>query len=154
MQSNQEMFVLKAKKAFHRLFLIIRLFDSFAKGKATDVGCIDYFTEDSRVNKRHLYQRNSITMISTSMKSNTKEVGNINVSGRLKQILVLILAILIGMIISVTIAEAKDNQTQRKNKAAYRKQANLMANACQLLSNKRNNTTNFVVKDRSKLKYR
>lgn len=90
------------------------------------------------------------------MKSNSKEVGNVNVSGRLKQIFVLILAILIGMIISATTADARDYQheTQRKNKATYRKQANLMANACQLLSNKRNNTTNFVVKDRSKLKYR
>ena len=95
-------------------------------------------------------------MISSSMKSNSKEVGNVNVSGRLKQIFVLILAILIGMIISATTADAKDYQreAQRKNKATYRKQNNLMANACQLLSNKRNNTTNIVVKDRSKLKYR
>lgn len=90
------------------------------------------------------------------MKSNSKEVGNVNVSGRLKQIFVLILAILIGMIISTTTADAKDYQREahRKNKAIYRKQNNLMANACQLLSNKRSNTTNIVVKDRSKLKYR
>ncbi len=95
-------------------------------------------------------------MISSSMKNNSKEVGNVNVSGRLKQIFVLILAILIGMIISATTADAKDYQreAQRKNKAIYRKQNNLMANACQLLSNKRSNTNNFVVKDRSKLKYR
>ncbi len=132
------------------------LFASLASTKTTDVGCHDYFKEDSHTVERHLYQQNPPTMISSSMKSNSKEVGNVNVSGRLKQIFVLILAILIGMIISATTADAKDYQreAQRKNKATYRKQNNLMANACQLLSNKRNNTTNIVVKDRSKLKYR
>lgn len=92
-------------------------------------------------------------MISSSMKGNSKEVGNVNVSGRLKQIFVLILAILIGMIISATTADAKDYKREGQRKT-YRKQANLMTNACQLLSAKRTNTTNFVVKDRSKLKYR
>lgn len=96
-------------------------------------------------------------MISTAtMKTSSKEVGNINVSGRVKQIFVLIIAILIGMIISVTTADAKDYQreNQKKNKSVYKKQNNQMAHACHLLSQKRNVTTNKVVKDNSKLKYR
>lgn len=96
-------------------------------------------------------------MINTaSMKTNSKEVGNINVSGRVKQIFVLIIAILIGMIISVTTADAKDYQreNQKKNKSFYKKQNNNMSNACHILSQKRSVTTNKVVKDNSKLKYR
>ncbi len=95
-------------------------------------------------------------MISSMKGNSSKEVGNVNVSGRLKQIFVLIIVILIGMIISIATAEAKDTHrvTNKKSKAMYRKQANMMANACEILSHKRNTTTNIVVKDRSKLKYR
>ncbi len=96
-------------------------------------------------------------MISTtSMKTGSKEVGNINMTGRVKQIFVLIIAILIGMIISATTAEAKDYQREnhKKNKAVYKKHNNNMSNACHILAQKRNVTTNKVVKDNSKLKYR
>ncbi len=92
----------------------------------------------------------------TSMKTSSKEVGNMNITGRVKQIFVLIIAILIGMIISATTAEAKDYQREnhKKNKAEYRKHNNNMSNACHILSQKRNVSTNKVVKDNSKLKYR
>lgn len=95
-------------------------------------------------------------MIYPTMKNRTKEVGNINMSGRLKQVFVLILAILIGMIISVTTADAKDYQreNQKRNKVTYRKHNQTMAKACSILSAKRNNTANTAVKDRVKLKYR
>ncbi len=96
-------------------------------------------------------------MISTtSMKTGSKEFGNINVSGRVKQIFVLIVAIIIGMIISATTAEAKDYQREnhKKNKAVYKKQNNNMNNACHILAQKRNVSTNKVVKDTNKLKYR
>jgi hypothetical protein len=95
-------------------------------------------------------------IISSAMKANSKEVGNINLSGRVKQIVVLIIAILIGMIISSTAADAKDfnRENQKKYKTAYKKQNNTMANACQLLNQKRNITSNKVVKETSKLKYR
>jgi CHASE3 domain sensor protein len=89
---------------------------------------------------------------SSAMKGNSKEVGNINMSGRVKQIFVLIVAILIGMIISVTTSEAKYFQHENQNK--YKKQTVIMANACHLLKVKRTNSTNKIVKDTSRLKYR
>jgi hypothetical protein len=105
---------------------------------------------------RDLCQQKPNDMISTSMKANSKEVGNVNVSGRMKQIFVLIIAILIGMIISVTTAEAKDFQREsnKRNKGMYKKQTMVLAHACQKLEQKRNVTTNKVVKDTSKLKFR
>ncbi len=95
-------------------------------------------------------------MISSAMKNSSKEIGNMNISGRLKQIFVLVVAILIGMIISATTADAKDyqRQNQKKNKAIYKKQNQVLAKACHLLQVKRNHSDNVVVKDRSKLKYR
>jgi hypothetical protein len=103
------------------------------------------------INKTH-----SAMITTTSMKTSSKEVGNINISGRVKQIFVLIIAILIGMIISVTTADAKDYQREnhKKNKAVYKKQNNNMSNACHILAQKRNVSTNKVVKSGSKLKYR
>ncbi|NBP71572.1 MAG: hypothetical protein EBR30_12730 [Cytophagia bacterium] len=95
-------------------------------------------------------------MISSMKGNSSKEVGNVNVSGRLKQIFVLIIVILIGMIISIATAEAKDTNraAHKKGKAIFRKQTNRMVNACEILSHKRNTAQNTVVKDRSKLKYR
>jgi Na+-transporting NADH:ubiquinone oxidoreductase subunit NqrC len=86
------------------------------------------------------------------MKGNSKEVGNINMSGRVKQIFVLFVAILIGMIISMATADAKD--FQHENQKKYKKQTVLMANACHLLKVKRATSTNKMVKETTKLKYR
>jgi hypothetical protein len=95
-------------------------------------------------------------MISTSMKASNKEVGNVNVSGRMKQIFVLIIAILIGMIISVNTADAKDFQREsnKRNKGMYKKQTMVLAKACHKLEQKRSVSTNKVVKDKNKLKFR
>lgn len=103
------------------------------------------------INKTH-----TAMITTTSMRTNSKEVGNINITGRVKQIFVLIIAILIGMIISVTTADAKDYQREnhKRNKAVYKKQHNNMSNACHILAQKRNVSTNKVVKGNSKLKYR
>lgn len=90
------------------------------------------------------------------MKTGNKEVGNINVSGRLKQIVILVIAIIIGMIISMGSAEAKDYQreNQKRNKITYKKQNNQLSNACHILSQKRSVSTNKIVKESNKTKFR
>jgi hypothetical protein len=91
-------------------------------------------------------------IFSSAMKGNSKEVGNINISGRVKQVAVLIVAILIGVIISITTADAKD--FQRDSEKKYKKQTVVMANASHLLIVKRTNSINKVVKENSRLKHR
>lgn len=90
------------------------------------------------------------------MKAAGKEIGNANITGRMKQLIVLIVAILIGMIISVATADAKDFQrdNQKRQKAQYKKQTVAMAHACTMLKKKHNVTTNSFVKGGSKLKFR
>lgn len=127
------------------------------EGKATDVGCRGNSYGGALLFSRYLYQQTTSTMISlTSMKTGSKEVGNVNMSARLKQLVVLILAILIGMLISITTADAKDyqRQHQKRSKAVYKKYNNTMANACELLKEKRNVSSNKVVRSNSHLKYR
>jgi hypothetical protein len=91
-----------------------------------------------------------------SMKLNRKEVGNINMPGRTKQFLAMVVAIIIGMIISATTVDAKDFQreNQKKYKATYKKQTTVMANACHILKVKRTVSSNKVVKETNKLKFR
>jgi hypothetical protein len=49
------------------------------------------------------------------MKISTKEIANVNISGRMKQLFVLIIAILIGMLVSITVVDAKDFNNEAFN---------------------------------------
>jgi hypothetical protein len=81
------------------------------------------------------------------MKSSTKEIGNANFSGRVKQLFVLIIAILIGMLVSITMVDAKDfgNESMKRNRSVYKKQS---VNDCHALAKKRSVSTNKVVKQK------
>jgi hypothetical protein len=53
------------------------------------------------------------------MKISTKEIANVNISGRMKQLFALIIAILIGMLVgmlvSITVVDAKDFNNEAFN---------------------------------------
>src|SRR5688572_13277313 len=71
-----------------------------------------------------------------------REIANGKISSRLKQVLTLIVAILIGMIISIGTNAQEDyhRSKQRHFKAKFRTQKQQYTNACSILDRKRNST--------------
>ncbi len=90
------------------------------------------------------------------MKGVNRKVSNVGFKSRIRQVLILIGAILIGMIISCA-ADAQDFHKAKKRhfRAKYRNQISVGNNACHILNKKRNmrhRAPLFAVRYR-KLKY-
>lgn len=69
-----------------------------------------------------------------------REINNVRIASRLRQVVVLILAVIVGMLISVSVNA--QNRFQKNNtrfyKSKFKHQTSQYANACNLLAKKRN----------------
>jgi hypothetical protein len=67
-----------------------------------------------------------------------RDISNGRVSSRIRQVVVLFLAVVVGILISISCSAQHQRENTRFNKARYKTQMSTYAKACTLLEKKRN----------------